>query len=118
MSKLEEQTEDCNPWKDAMENAAITNWCLTDENADDPEKMLQAIIATCEMMALDPAISLDAQKLIAQGRAQGFEAARSMAADLVEGENVSGPGLECDAYVIERDLSMAEKIRAMTDGTK
>lgn len=57
-----------NTWKEALENEAVISWCYTEENKDDPRKMLDDIIYTSTTWALDPAISSDAEALIQRGR--------------------------------------------------
>jgi hypothetical protein len=59
-----------NPWKEAVIDRLVVLWSLTDDNEDDPHRALADIERMVEMLALDPAISSDAQALIDRGRAE------------------------------------------------
>lgn len=63
-----------NPWRDALTDAAICSWVLNDQNKDDPRKMIADLLAQERLEALDPAISEEASKLVAQARREGAEA--------------------------------------------
>ena len=84
MSRREEETDDL--WRNVLTDAAVNNWCLNEENADDPRKMLDAIIKANVAQALDPAISEDAQRL----RREGFEMARDKAAAYIRNNAMCG----------------------------
>lgn len=54
---------DLRRWKDTLVDVAICDWCLSDDNYNDPRKMINSIIAWNTMIALDPCVSEDAVKL-------------------------------------------------------
>jgi hypothetical protein len=60
--------EDLSRWRTALVEAAIVDWSISNENMDDPKKMLNDIVVNNMRQALDPSISGDAVKLIQQGR--------------------------------------------------
>lgn len=84
--------ESPNPWKAAMEEACIVNWCPFYEN--DPVKTLHSIVSQDIMFALDPRISSDAQKLVDYGMALAhFQVARQLSPTAVLAEPL-GPWME------------------------
>ena len=56
-------------WREAVHDELVTTWTLSAENKDDPRKALQDIINWHVRVALDPAVSSDAQALIERGKA-------------------------------------------------
>lgn len=56
-------------WHEAVHAELVTTWTLSSENKDDPRKALQDIINWHVRVALDPAVSSDAQALIERGKA-------------------------------------------------
>lgn len=50
-------------WKAAIEEAAVVNWTLTAENANDPRKAVRDLIACIMREALDPMVSQPASDL-------------------------------------------------------
>ena len=58
-----------NEWREAVHDELVTTWTLSSENKDDPRKALQDIINWHVRVALDPAVSSDAQALIERGKA-------------------------------------------------
>ena len=49
-------------WKETLIDAAVVHWCLTEENKDDPYKMLMDVCNTVVEWENDPAISETAAK--------------------------------------------------------
>lgn len=68
---LEKRLAQADRWKQAILDAGVVHWTLTDENADDPEKLIQDTVQRIIMEAADPAISELAAKL---QQAEGFKA--------------------------------------------
>jgi hypothetical protein len=68
--------EPSNPWKDTMIDTAVVNWSYRKEHETDPLKCLADIINWEIHMALDPAISSDAQALIDRGIEEGKKLAK------------------------------------------
>jgi len=62
-----------NEWREAVHDELVTTWTLSAENKDDPRKALQDIINWHVRVALDPAVSSDAQALIERGKAMRDE---------------------------------------------
>ncbi len=60
-------------WREAVHDELVTTWTLSAENKDDPRKALQDIINWHVRVALDPAVSSDAQALIERGKAMRDE---------------------------------------------
>ena len=56
-------------WREAVYDELVTTWTFSAENKDDPRKALQDIINWHVRVALDPAVSSDAQALIERGKA-------------------------------------------------
>ena len=56
-------------WRETVHDELVTTWTLSAENKDDPRKALQDIINWHVRVALDPAVSSDAQALIERGKA-------------------------------------------------
>lgn len=56
-------------WREAVLDELVTTWTFTDKNKDDPRLALRDIINWHVRIALDPAVSSDAQALIEQGKA-------------------------------------------------
>jgi hypothetical protein len=84
--------ESPNPWKSAMEEACIVNWCAFYEN--DPVATLRSIVNQDVMFALDPRISGDAQKLVEHGSALArYHVAKLLDPDTTTPEPV-GPWME------------------------
>ncbi len=72
--------DDLKRWKDALQEAGVIDWCLTKENEDDPCKLLADIVSYNVQIALDPAVSSDAQALIDKGKAESEEEIRKLKA--------------------------------------
>lgn len=53
-------------WREAVLDACVVSWVDWDEN--DPRKTINSLLAWHQMVALDPAVSVEAAKLIEQGR--------------------------------------------------
>ena len=62
-----------NEWREAVHDELVTTWTFSAENKDDPRKALQDIINWHVRVALDPAVSSDAQALIERGKAMRDE---------------------------------------------
>ena len=56
-------------WRDAVHDELVTTWTVSGENAGNPRLALRDIINWHVRVALDPAVSSDAQALIDQGKA-------------------------------------------------
>ena len=56
-------------WRETVHDELVTTWTFSAENKDDPRKALQDIINWHVRVALDPAVSSDAQALIERGKA-------------------------------------------------
>ncbi len=56
-------------WGETVHDELVATWTLSSENKDDPRKALQDIINWHVRVALDPAVSSDAQALIERGKA-------------------------------------------------
>lgn len=76
IADLRAQLAAAEEWKSEVQNAAIIHWCLTNDNENDPKKMLPALIKTATDWALDPRISSEAQALVDMLRPQ-LEAAEA-----------------------------------------
>ena len=61
---------DANPWRQVMIEEHILNCDLLKEHCTDPKKSLRDLIKWEVMVALDPVVSEDAQRLIELGRKQ------------------------------------------------
>ncbi len=61
--------EASNPWKDAVLDA-LANCCMDAPLDEEPRSILKRVIAWEVMVALDPAVSSEAQALIDRGRAE------------------------------------------------
>jgi hypothetical protein len=59
-----------NPWKEAIIDAAVVDWVYTADMEDDPRKAVNALLSMAALIALDPAVSKDAQALVDRGRAE------------------------------------------------
>ena len=62
-----------NEWREAVHDELVTTWTFSAENKDDPRKALQDITNWHVRVALDPAVSSDAQALIERGKAMRDE---------------------------------------------
>jgi len=66
--ELERELAAAKEWKDAViEKLAIT-WAITSENANCPQKAVDALVVSQVAIALDPQVSSDAEALIERGR--------------------------------------------------
>ena len=65
-------TEQANPWKEAVIEALIVNHTLRKEHEEDPKLALAALIDWECKIALDPAVSSEAQALIDKGRKEAL----------------------------------------------
>lgn len=114
MSRYEEETDDL--WRNVLTDAAVNNWCLTDENADDPRKMLDAIIRANVAQAIDPAISADAQRLQREGFEMARERAKSAAIYALRNFESGARGTELD---VELESAITAAVDAVQmDGLK
>lgn len=75
-----------NVWKESLIDAAVVNWVLSSENADDPKKMIYDLMACVVREALDPAISKDALRLIREGIVIGLMMANKKLTPSAEAE--------------------------------
>jgi hypothetical protein len=55
-------------WKEAVINSAVVGWTYSAADDDDPRGCLSRIMAMNQQIALDPAVSSDAEALIERGR--------------------------------------------------
>jgi hypothetical protein len=63
LMKALEQVQELQQWKDAITDAAVVNWTLSKENAEDPKRAINDLLCMAEQQALDPLISEPAAKL-------------------------------------------------------
>ena len=74
------EDEEKNPWKHAIMDAAVVHWTLEKDHEHDPRAAVNALICMAADQALDPSISEDARKLIAQAKREALEAELVMGA--------------------------------------
>lgn len=98
------------PWRDAVENELIVAHILN-ESHDDPRKAVQDAISWNVQVALDPAVSSDAQALIERGRMAGRVPLTEQAIwDAVGHGVVGGIGLPSKAVAVARAIERAHGI--------
>lgn len=51
------------PWKEAVHDALVVDWCLTEQTANDPRAALAALIEWNIKIAKDPLVCREAAKL-------------------------------------------------------
>jgi hypothetical protein len=76
-----EAVSEPNRWKEEITDAAVVNWVLSSENANNPKKLVYDLMACAEQEALDPLISKNARRLIQRGIAKGIAMAKKKPAD-------------------------------------
>jgi hypothetical protein len=62
------ESEAQDEWKDTVMDALVTSAAFRKEHENDPEKALTALVKMTTCMALDPAISIEAEALVQRGR--------------------------------------------------
>jgi hypothetical protein len=65
---VQAKIDDLQRWKDTVQEIALVHWCFSDENAENPRELINAVISSNVNIALDPIVSEEARKLIARGR--------------------------------------------------
>lgn len=50
-------------WRDAITDAAIVQWTYAEADADDPRRLIGAMLAQAHREALDPVVSIEARRL-------------------------------------------------------
>lgn len=68
LEQLKEHSGECQKhplhvWKEAVTDAAIVRWVYTEENENDPRKIINDLLYWEQKVALDPTVSEDAKKL-------------------------------------------------------
>ncbi len=66
--ELERELAAANAWKDAVIEKMALTWAITSENANCPQKAVDALVVSQIAIALDPQVSSDAEALIERGR--------------------------------------------------
>ncbi|MDR6853777.1 hypothetical protein [Variovorax guangxiensis] len=66
--KDDRESEARDEWKDTVMDALVTSAAFRKEHENDPEKALTALVKMKTCMALDPAISIEAEALVQRGR--------------------------------------------------
>lgn len=67
--------ESLRKWKDAITDAGVVNWTLSEENANDPQKAIADLLSMQWRQALDPAVSQEAAALRRKAAELAWEAA-------------------------------------------
>ena len=70
----EAEAEAPNPWREAVHDALVILFELNEKNAEDPRQAVADLVAAEVRIALDPAVSSDAQALIDRGKAEAPKA--------------------------------------------
>ena len=80
-----------NPWKEALLARLVNLWVVTEEHETNPRKAVADLIAGEVRIALDPAVSSDAQALIDRGKAEApnAEPVESAEAELSDEEIIN-----------------------------
>jgi hypothetical protein len=66
--ELERELAAANAWKEAVIEKMALTWAITSENANCPQKAVDALVVSQVAIALDPQVSSDAEALIERGR--------------------------------------------------
>lgn len=90
---LEREVGELRTWREAVRDAGVNNWTLSEANYDDPRKAIQDLIQQVISEQFDPAIS-EKGKELAELRAENealTEDARKLASALASGIGYAAP---------------------------
>lgn len=76
---LAAELAEANKWREAVIDALVVSCIYTAEHDSNPRKAINDLLAWESQIALDPAVSSDAQALIDQGRAELAEVKKALA---------------------------------------
>lgn len=62
LTAVEAERDEARRWKEAVEDAAVVSWTLSEANENDPRKAINDLLCCAQDMALDPLVSETAKK--------------------------------------------------------
>ena len=95
LMRAEDELTAARTWKDAVIEKLAVTWAITSENENYPQKAVNDLVASEVAIALNPAVSSEAEALIERGRQDWraeVEALRAAVKSLVDGTNAYGDG--------------------------
>jgi hypothetical protein len=96
--QLERELTAARTWKDAVIEKLAVTWAITSENENCPQKAVNDLVASEVAIALNPAVSSEAEALIERGRQELRAEVEALRAALQMIEHATAPTHDDDGY--------------------